>query len=122
MALWVAQGLLAVGFATSGAMKLISSREQLKAKGLAWVDDFSDRTVTLIGITELLGATGLLLPPLLDIAPWLASVAAIGLATLMGLAVLTHIRRKETAGVVVALVLAGIAIFIAWGRLGPQQF
>jgi DoxX-like family len=40
---------------------------------MAWVEDFSDSTVKFIGTAELLGAIGLVLPPLLDIAPWLAS-------------------------------------------------
>ena len=41
---------------------------------------------------------------------------------MMVLAALTHVRRNEPAGIVVALVLAGIAVFIAWGRFGPHQF
>jgi uncharacterized membrane protein len=117
--LWVAQGLLAAVFALSGAIKLARSREQLRER-LPWVEDFSDSTVKLIGTAELLGAIGLLLPPLLDIAPWLAAVAATGLATMMVLAALTHVRRKEPAGIVVTLTLGAIAVFIAWGRFGPE--
>jgi uncharacterized membrane protein len=120
-ALWVAQGLLAAVFAMSGTTKLARSREQLKDQ-LPWVEDFSDSTVKLIGTAELLGASGLVLPPLLDIAPWLAAVAATGLATVMVLAALTHVRRREPAGIVVTLVLAAIAMFIVWGRFGPHQF
>jgi hypothetical protein len=120
-ALWVAQGLLAAVFAMSGAVKLARPREQLQEQ-YAWVEDFSDSTVNLIGTAELLGALGLVLPPLLDIAPWLAAVAATGLATVMVLAALTHVRRKEPAGIVVTLVLAAIAVFIAWGRVGPEPF
>src|SRR5215211_4572968 len=120
-ALWIAQGVLAAVFAMSGTMKLAKPREQLEEQ-LAWVEDFSDSTVKLIGTAELLGAIGLVLPPLLDIAPWLAPLAATGLATTMVLAALTHVRRKEPAGIVVTLVLAAIAVFIAWGRFGPHQF
>jgi len=121
-ALWIAQGLLALGFAVSGTMKLARRREELKEKGQAWVEDFSDSDVKLIGIAELLGATGLVLPPLVDIAPWLAPIAATGLATVMLLAARTHLRRKEPEGVVVTLVLGAIAVFIMWGRFGPHQF
>jgi uncharacterized membrane protein len=119
--LWVAQGLLAAVFALSGAMKLARSREQLRER-LPWVEDFSDSAVKLIGAAELLGAIGLVLPPLLDIAPWLAAVAATGLATMMVLAALTHVRRKEPDGIVVTLVLGAVAVFIAWGRFGPEPF
>ena len=119
--LWIAQGLLAAGFALSGATKYARSREQLQ-EPYPWVEDFSDGTVKLIGTAELLGATGLLLPPLLDIAPWLSPLAAASLATMMALAALTHVRRNEPQGIVVTLVLAAIAVFIAWGRFGPHQF
>lgn len=120
-ALWVAQGLLAAVFAMSGTMKLARSRQQLKERA-AWVEDVSDSTFKFIGICELLGAIGLVLPPLLDIGPWLAPLAATGLATMMVLAALLHVRRKEPAGIVVTVVLACLAVFIAWGRFGPEPF
>jgi hypothetical protein len=83
---------------------------------------FSVSTVKLIGTAELLGAIGLVLPPLLEIAPWLAAVAATGLATIMALAGFTHVRRKEPAGVVLTLVLGAVAVFIAWGLFGPEPY
>jgi uncharacterized membrane protein YphA (DoxX/SURF4 family) len=120
-ALWIAQGLLAAAFATSGAMKLARSREQLQGRS-PWMEDFSDSTLKFIGVCEVLGAIGLVLPPLLDIAPWLAPIAATGLTTMMALAALMHVRRNEPAGIVVTLVLGAIAVFIACGRFGPEPF
>jgi uncharacterized membrane protein YphA (DoxX/SURF4 family) len=108
-ALWIAQGLLAAAFATSGAMKLARSREQLLGRS-PWMEDFSDSTLKFIGVCEVLGAIGLVLPPLLDIAPWLAPIAATGLTTMMALAALMHVRRNEPAGIVVTLVLGAIAV------------
>ena len=119
--LWAAQALLAAGFASSGATKYARSRAQLHER-YPWVEDFSDRTVKLIGTAELLGAIGLLLPPLLDIAPWLAALAAASLAAMMALAGLTHLRRNEPPGIAVTLALAAIAVFVAWGRFGPHPF
>ena len=46
-------------------------------------------------IAELLGAIGLVLPPLTHIAPVLAPIAAIGVAVLQVGAGITHVRRKE---------------------------
>jgi uncharacterized membrane protein len=117
----VVQGLLAEGFALSGAMKLARSREQLRER-LPWAEDFSNSTVRLIATAELLGAIGLVLPPLLGIAPWLAAVAATGLATVMVLAALTHVRRKEPVGIVMTSLLGAVAVFIAWGRFGPEPY
>jgi uncharacterized membrane protein len=119
--LWIAQGLLATGFALSGAMKYARSRTQLQ-DSYPWVEDFSDPSVKLIGAAELLGAIGLLVPPLLDIAPWLAALAATSLALMMLLAALTHIRRNEPPGIAVTVALAAIAVFVAWGRFGPHPF
>ena len=119
--LWIAQGLLAAGFALSGTMKYARSREQLQQR-YAWVEDFSDPAVKMIGTAELLGAIGLVLPPVLDVAPWLAPLAAAGLAMVMVLAAVTHVRRNEPPGIALTLVLAAIAAFIAWGRFGPRQF
>jgi hypothetical protein len=65
---------------------------------------------------------GLVLPPVLDIAPWIAAVAATGLATVMALAALAHLRRKEPAGIAVTLVLGTVAVFIALSRFGPEPY
>src|SRR5215211_6537848 len=112
-ALWIAQGVLAAVFAMSGTMKLAKSREQLEEQ-LAWVEDFSDSTVKLIGTAELLGAIGLVLPPLLDIAPWLAPLAATGLGAPIVLPAVTHVRHKEPAGIVLTVLRAANASVIAW--------
>jgi hypothetical protein len=37
-------------------------------------------------------------------------------------ALITHVRRRETQGIVVTLVLLALAAFVAWGRFGPQSF
>ena len=76
-----------------------------------WVDDFSDGQVKGIGVLELLGALGLVLPWALGIAKVLTPVAAVGLALVMVGAVVTHVRRKEPPAVpallgVVAVVVA----------------
>jgi uncharacterized membrane protein YphA (DoxX/SURF4 family) len=68
--LWVAQVLLAVAFLGAGATKLSQPKEKL-AKNMAWVEDFSQPAVRLIGAVEVLGAIGVVVPALTGILPWL---------------------------------------------------
>lgn len=118
--LWIVAALLAAVFLASGAMKMLQSKEKLAASGLAWVEDFSSGMVKTIGALEVLAATGLILPPVLGIAPVLAPLAALGLVLLMLGATLVHLRRKETPAIAVNLVLVILALVVVWGRFGPH--
>jgi uncharacterized membrane protein YphA (DoxX/SURF4 family) len=115
IALWVAQVLLAVAFLGAGATKLSQPKEKL-AKNIAWVEDFSQPAVRLIGAVEVLGAIGVVLPALTGILPWLTPLAALGLVLLMVGAALTHLRRKEYGNVAINAVLLVLAAFVAYGR------
>lgn len=119
--LWVIAIVLAVAFGAAGLMKATTPKQKL-AETMNWVEDFSDRTVKLIGVIEILGALGLVLPAALDIAPVLTPVAASGLALTMVLAALTHARRKELPTIAVNAVLGGLALFVAIMRFGSQSF
>lgn len=120
--LWIIAGLLAVAFLAAGAMKLAQPKERLAASGMGWVDNFSPGTIKAIGALEVLAAIGLVLPPLLDVAPVLAPIAALGLVLMMLGAAITHGRRGETPMVVVNVVLGVLAAVVAWGRFGPYSF
>ncbi|MBB5866964.1 putative membrane protein YphA (DoxX/SURF4 family) [Allocatelliglobosispora scoriae] len=115
IALWIVQILLAVAFIAAGAMKATSPKEKLAPK-LPWVNDFSAATVKFVGIAELLGGIGLILPWALDIAPILTPLAASGLALTMVLAAAYHARKKEYQGIVVNIVLLALSLFVAIGR------
>jgi hypothetical protein len=120
--LWIVAGLLAVGSLAGGALKLILPRARLAASGWGWVEDFSAGTVRAIGTLEVLAAVGLILPAVLDIAPVLVPVAAVGLALLLIGATVTHLRRHEAKVMVVPLALLALSVFVALGRFGPQPF
>lgn len=111
IALWVLIGLLALVFLGAGLMKLARPKDALAGSGMAYVEDFSASQVKLIGLVELLGAAGLILPLLLSIAPVLTPLAAVGLAVTMLVATAVHARRKEN--VVPTVVLAVLAIVTA---------
>jgi uncharacterized membrane protein len=119
--LWVLQGLLAAAFGVGGVMKATQPKAGL-AKNLPWVEDFSPATVKFIGVVEVAGALGLILPAATGIAPILTPLAATGLAVIMVLAAVVHGRRKEPSGIAVNAVLLVLAVVIAWGRFGPYSF
>ena len=115
VALWAAQILLAALFTMTGAMKmLLSSDEIVKA-----IPDFAKLPLGLvrfIGIAELAGAIGLVLPAVTRIAPSLTPLAASGLTVVMILAAVFHISRGELGPLGVVIALGALATFVAWGR------
>ena len=124
IALWIIAGLLAAVFLIAGANKLLIPQEKLaKAPGGGWVLDFSAGFVKALGAVEILGAVGLILPALLDIAPVLVPLAALGLVLIMVGAVITRLRRHEPKAMVADLAYLALAGFVAWGRFfGPESF
>jgi hypothetical protein len=123
-ALWIVSGLLAVVYLFAGAGKLILPKEKLATfPGGGWVEDFSAGAVKTIGVLEILGAAGLVLPAALGVAPMLTPLAAAGLAVLMVGAVFKRIRRHEVKPMVADLVYLALAAFVAWGHFfGPESF
>lgn len=114
-ALWIVQALLAIAFLMAGAMKTFQPKEKLAEK-MGWVEDFSQGQIRTIGILEILGALGLILPALTGILSWLTPLAAAALALTMVGAAWVHLRRKEYGNVVVNIVLLLLNLFVAYGR------
>ncbi|MFI7502706.1 DoxX family protein [Streptomyces sp. NPDC049687] len=94
IAYWIIATLLALFYFYSGAIKVIRSRDQLRPM-MAWVDRMPLPIVRVLGTVEVLGATGLILPPLTGIAPSLASAAAIGFVLLQIGAVAVHLAGED---------------------------
>ena len=115
IALWIVQVLLAAIFGMAGIMKTFQTA---KAKEqLPWAKSRSDAFVRFVGISELLGALGLILPLLTRILPWLTPVAAIGLTLIQLLAIFTeHLPKKEYNILPVNILLLALSIFIVVGR------
>jgi uncharacterized membrane protein YphA (DoxX/SURF4 family) len=114
--LWVAQVLIALAFAMAGTMKVTQPIATLAAK-MVWPGAMPEALVRFIGLSELLGALGLVLPAATRIKPILTPAAAIGLTTIMVLAACFHLSRGEAGMVPTNLILGGLAAFVAWGRL-----
>ena len=113
--LWIVQIVLATIFLMVGAMKVMQPRDKLKSK-MDWVEEFEDGQIKLIGMLEILGAVGLILPAITGILPILTPLAALGLAVILVGAIITHLRRQEYPNLLVHIVLLVMVLFVAYGR------
>ena len=115
ISLWLAQALAALSFGGGGVMKLAMPIAELAAMW-PWAGDLSPALVRLLGVIDLLGATGILLPSLTRIKPGLAVTAAAGCIALQCCAMVFHASRGEYAALPVNLVLSALCAFVLWGR------
>ena len=113
--LWIVQVLLAAFFLMAGFNHGLRPIAEA-AKMAPWVTDVPVALVRSIGIAELAGALGVVLPAATRVKPWLTPLAAAGLALIMALAVPFHIMRGETGGIGMHIVVLLLAAFVAWGR------
>ena len=113
--LWILQIVLAVAFLAAGAMKLTQPLATL-AVSLPWTADVPGALVRFIGVAEVLGGLGLVLPAATRILPRLTPIAAAALALDMVFATLFHVMRGETMMAPVTLILVALLAFVAWGR------
>jgi hypothetical protein len=110
-ALWIVQGLLALIFLFSGGMKLILPLEVLTAPM-----PLPGLFVRFIGVAEVLGAIGLILPGLLRIRPGLTPLAAAGLVIVMIGATVLTLAGGDVAPALIPLAVGLLAAFVAYGR------
>lgn len=123
LALWIATGLLAAVALIGGISKAFVPKEKLTAqKGGEWTGNASVGFVKTLGVLELLAAVGLILPAALDIAPVMVPVTAVCWVLLMVGAMITHGRLGQFRFVMLNAVYLALAVFIAWGRFGPERF
>lgn len=123
--LWIVQGLLALLFLMAGGMKMMQPKDQILEKmgeRMGWMEDFSQNTIRGIGLLEVLGALGLILPPLTGILPILAPLAAVGLVLTMIGAAMTHLRRGEMQSIAPNAILLLLALFVVYGRFISVPF
>ncbi len=112
--LWILQVLLAAVFLAAGGLKLVRPKEALLDK-MGVLAAYHPLTIRAIGLAEVLGAAGLVVPPLVGmggLVPW----AALGLGSVMVAAAIAHGERDEWARVGVPLVLMVLAVVVMVGR------
>ncbi|MGA3525406.1 DoxX family protein [Melissospora conviva] len=125
--LWVVAGLLAIGYLGGGLAMLLLSKERFRAIGAGqhYVDSFDAGFIKALGVVKILAAAGLVLPAVLDIAPVLVPLAALGLVLLMTGAATVRIMRREWRIVpadLFFLALVAFVAFVAWGRFSLAPF
>jgi len=113
LAYWITAGLLAAFYLYAGGIKVVQSRERLLPM-MGWIDRVPMPLVRTIGTLEILGAVGLILPPLTGIAPWLAVAAAIGLALIQVGGIAVHLSRGEARLIGLNIALLAAAVAAAW--------
>jgi uncharacterized membrane protein YphA (DoxX/SURF4 family) len=109
--LWTVQILLALIFLFAGSMKLILPIEMITAQM-----PLPRLFLHFIGVCEVAGAFGLILPGLTGIQRSLTPLAACGLVVIMVGAVVLTLASQGVAGAVVPLVVGGLAAYVAYGR------
>jgi uncharacterized membrane protein YphA (DoxX/SURF4 family) len=120
IALWTVQGLLAVIFCLSGFTKLATPVTELAAM-MPWAGQVSPAFVRFIGLVDLAGGVGILLPALTRIQPRLTVLAALGCVVLQVLAFGFHAFRGEFSVLPVNIVLLALSAFVLWGRSTKVQ-
>jgi len=120
IALWIAQGLLAAIFLFAGSIKLVTPMEEMmKQMPLPLPGWF----LRFIGVCEVLGAIGVILPWLLRIRPGLTPLAAAGLVIIMIGATVYTLAAGDVPPALISLLVGILAAFVAYGRwrLTPQR-
>ena len=115
IAFWVAQIIVALIFCGAGLFKLSAPIPDL-ATAMKWPGEFSPTFVRIIGLIDLLGGIGILLPALTRILPKLTILAAIGCTVLQVIAIGFHSSRGEFNVLPLNFLLLPLCLFILWGR------
>jgi uncharacterized membrane protein len=121
--LWIGQILLALAFLGVGYSHTLRFEQMSTRPGMTWLAAVGRDRMRIIGILEILGAIGLILPAATGILPWLTPTAASALAVLMVLAIVLHARRPgEVRNIGLNAILGAIATLIAYGRFVIAPF
>ena len=116
--LWAAQILLCVVYGVSGLMNSSMSVENLMTMGMTHAGALPYWLLRFLGISELAGSVGIILPALTRIKPFLTPLAALGFTAIQVLAIGFHIERGEFAKMApINLALIALSLFVLWGRI-----
>ncbi len=113
---WAGQVLVALAFLGAGYSHSIRYDTSSRRPGMVWMAALPRNSVRTIGILEMLGAIGLVLPAVTGIIPWLTPLAALLLGVIMVLAIGLHLSRREYPNATFNVVLGLLAFAVAYGR------
>ena len=122
VALWIAQGMLAALYLMVGSMKTVQPAKVRENPRMTWAHGQPDQYIRSVGVPEVLGSLGLILPLLTGILPGLTVLAAIGLTLIQVLAIFKeHLPKKEYDVLPLNIVLLALSIFVVIGRWALLQ-
>ncbi len=114
---WIVTTLVVLIFLAGGLMKLIQPREKLEPF-MNCVADMKMSTVRTIGLLEVLGAIGLILPHLTNVLPRLSVAAAAGLTLTVSAGATVHLRRGDGVSAITPnIVIAALSVVALFGAL-----
>jgi uncharacterized membrane protein YphA (DoxX/SURF4 family) len=114
--LWIIQILLALLFLFAGVTKLIWSMEEMQSMGSPNQVQLPELFIRFLGVVEVLGALGLVLPGIFRIRKGLTALAATGLTIVMIGAVIITIAGDGIALAITPLIVGLLCAFVAYGR------
>jgi len=119
---WMFLIVLAVVFIVTGVTNAF--RYEKARDVFPWVQDVPRTLVKVIGIAEILGVLGLILPVATGIYAWLTPLAAVGLARLMFMAATFHAQRRESTEFALTILILLMLIFVVYLRwpLMPEDY
>jgi len=116
IALWAIQILLAIGYVIAGMMKITNPISEL-ALEMAYAADVPEWFVRTVGVLEIGGAVGIILPALLKTLTWLVPLSALCFSLVQVVAIGIHAVYGETAQfLAINLTLLAMSLFVLWGR------
>jgi putative oxidoreductase len=115
IALWALQAVTALAFGAHGFLMISGPRRM--AERVPWVGSLPSPVVRVLGLLEILGAIGVVVPAATGVLPSLTVAAAGGLVAMMLLAMLFHVTRREWPNLGLNFVLGALSFAVAYGRL-----
>ncbi|MCP4440082.1 MAG: DoxX family protein [Aureispira sp.] len=110
------QAFLAIFFILTGVMKLIQTKEQL-VKTIGWPEDYDYPIIRTLGVLEILGGLGVILPTVTGIGLFLVPVASTCLALVLSGATVEHIRREDMKKVGISTFVFFVSAIVGFGAL-----
>lgn len=112
---WLGQIVLAGIFGTLGYFNITDPIERA-IEGLGWLSTVPPEVVRIVGVLQIIGAVGVIVPWALRVIPHLTSLAALGLAFLEFLTIEFHLGQGLWGMLPADFALLSLALIIAWAR------
>ena len=113
-AIWILKGVIALIFTLTGICKTFVPKAKLISQGMKGLINLDKEQIELVGLLEVLGAFGLIMPSLVNYLPMLSAISAICLSLTMIVA--GRINYKLKLSIIPNILIFAICIFISyWG-------